>query len=122
MQLSQNIPPAKQHLLKRPIQPVLVLAAHLCLTLVTPWTVARQAPLPMEFCRQEYRKGLPFPSPGDLPDPGIKPRPPALQGDSLASEPPPLYPHQLLSEPPEGAESNEKVTWDERGKMGKIMK
>ena len=122
MQLSQNIPPAKQHPLKRPIQPVLVLVAHLCLTLVTPWTVARQAPLPMEFSRQEYWKGLPFPSPGDLPDPGIKPRPPALQADSLASEPPPLYPHQFLSEPPEGAESNEKVTWDERGKMGKIMK
>ena len=39
---------------------------------VTPWTVARQAPLSMEFCRQEYWSGLPFPPPGDLPDPGIK--------------------------------------------------
>ena len=55
---------------------------------VTPWTVARQAPLSMEFSRQEYWSGLPFPSPGDLPDPGIKPGCPALQADSLPSEPP----------------------------------
>ena len=53
----------------------------------TPWTVARQAPLCMGFSRQEYRSGLPFPSPGHLPHPGIKPRPPALQADSLPSEP-----------------------------------
>ena len=44
----------------------------------TPWTVAHQAPLSMEFSRQEYWSGLPFPSPGDLPDPGIEPRSPAL--------------------------------------------
>ena len=44
-----------------------------------PWNVARQAPLSMEFSRQEYRSGLPFPPPGDLPDPGIEPRSPALQ-------------------------------------------
>ena len=54
----------------------------------TPWTVARQAPLSMGFSRPEYWSGLPFPSPGDLPDPGIKPRSPALQADSLSSEPP----------------------------------
>ena len=48
--------------------------------------VARQAPLSMEFPRQEYWSGLPLPSPGDLPDPGIKPRSPALQVDSLPSE------------------------------------
>ena len=48
----------------------------------TPWTVAHQAPLPMGFPRQEYWSGLPFPSPGDLPDPGIKPVSPALQADS----------------------------------------
>ena len=42
-----------------------------CPTLVTPWTVACQAPLSMGFSRQEYWSGLPFPSPGDLPDPGI---------------------------------------------------
>ena len=52
------------------------------------WTVAYQAPLSMGFPRQKYRNGLPFPSPGDLPNPGIKPRSPALQADSLPSEPP----------------------------------
>ena len=55
---------------------------------VTPGTVAYQAPLSMEFSRQEYWNGLPFPSPGNLPDPGIKPRSPALQADALPSEPP----------------------------------
>ena len=55
---------------------------------VTPWTVAHQAPLSMEFSRQEYWSELPFPSPGDLPDPGIKPMSPALQADALPSEPP----------------------------------
>ena len=49
----------------------------------TLWTVAHQAPLSMGFSRQEYWSGLPFPSPGDLPDPGIKPRSPALQADAL---------------------------------------
>ena len=52
----------------------------------TPWTVARQAPLSMGFFRQEYWSGLPFPSPEDLPDSGIKPRSPALQADSLPFE------------------------------------
>ena len=55
---------------------------------VTPWTVAHQAPLSMRFSRQEYWSGLPFPSPGDLPDPGIEPRSPKLQADALTSEPP----------------------------------
>ena len=55
---------------------------------VTPWTVAHQAPLSMGFSRQEYWNGLPFPSPGDLPDPGIEARSPALWADSLPSEPP----------------------------------
>ena len=50
------------------------------------WTVAHKPPLSMEFFRQEYWSGLPFPSPGDLPNPGIKPRSPALQTDSLPSE------------------------------------
>ena len=54
----------------------------------TPWTVAHQAPPSMGFSRQEYWSGLPFPSPGDLPDPGIKPRSPTLQADALTSEPP----------------------------------
>ena len=57
-----------------------------CPTLVTPWTVARQAPLSMGFSKQEYWSGLPFPSPGDLPDPGIEPRSPALQTDALPTE------------------------------------
>ena len=54
----------------------------------TPWTVAYQAPPSMGFSRQECWSGLPFPSPGDLPDPGIEPRSPALQADALPSEPP----------------------------------
>ena len=54
----------------------------------TLWTVAYQAPLSMGFSRQEYWSGLPFPSPGDLPDPGIEPRSTTLQADALTSEPP----------------------------------
>ena len=54
----------------------------------TPWTVAYKAPLSLEFSRQEYWSGLPFPSPGDLPNLGIKPGSPALQADTLLSEPP----------------------------------
>ena len=54
----------------------------------TPWTVAYQAPPSMEFSRQEYWSGLPFPSPGDLPDWGIEPWSSALQADALPSEPP----------------------------------
>ena len=55
---------------------------------VTPWTVAYQAPPSMGFSRQEYWSGLPFPSSGDLPDPGIEPGSPALRADALTSEPP----------------------------------
>ena len=55
---------------------------------MTPWDVAQKAPLSMGFSRQEYWSGLPFPSPGDLPDPGMEPGSPALQADSLPSEPP----------------------------------
>ena len=55
---------------------------------VTLWSVARQAPLSMEFSRQEYWSGLAFTSPGDLPNPGIKPGSPVLQTDFLPSEPP----------------------------------
>ena len=53
-----------------------------------PWTVVHQAPLSMGFPRQEYWSGLPFPSPGDLPNPGIEPGSPELQADSLLSESP----------------------------------
>ena len=55
---------------------------------VTPWTVAYQVPPSIGFSRQECWSGLPFPSPGDLPDTGIEPRSPTLQADTLPSEPP----------------------------------
>ena len=61
--------------------------SRVCL-FVTLWTITHQAPLSMGFSRQEYWSGLPCPPPGDLPDPGIEPGPPALQEDSLPSEPP----------------------------------
>ena len=54
----------------------------------TPWTVAYQASLSMGFSRQEYWSGLPFPSLGDRPNPGIEPGSPALEADALTSEPP----------------------------------
>ena len=54
----------------------------------TPWTVAYQASLSMGLSRHEYWSGLPFPSPGDLPNSGIEPRSPALRADALTSEPP----------------------------------
>ena len=62
------------------------LVAKLCLTLVTPWMIALQVPLSVGFSRQEFWSGLPFPSPGDLPNPGIEPGSPALQSDSLWTE------------------------------------
>ena len=64
------------------------LLAQLCPTLATPWTIAHQSPLSIDFPRQEYWSRLPFPPPGDLPDPGIKPRCPAWEADSLPTEPP----------------------------------
>ena len=63
---------------------------------VTPWTEADQAPLFMGFSRQEYWSGLPFPSPGDLPHPGIEPGSPALQAVALPSKPPGI---KLVSPP-----------------------
>ena len=66
----------------------------------TPWTVVYQAPPSMGFSRQGYWSGLPFPSPEDLPDPGMKPRSPALQAETLPSEPPGKYSslHHIYSE------------------------
>ena len=69
-------------------------------TLCDPWTVAHQAPPSMGFSRQEHLSGLPFPSPGDLPDPGIEPRSPTLQADALTSAPPgkpPCIPNLVIS-------------------------
>ena len=65
----------------------------------TPWTVAYQASPSMGFSRQEYWSGLPFPSPGDLPDPGIEPGSLALEADTLTSEPPqkPLFSLDVLT-------------------------
>ena len=71
------------------LQYVVCLVTQSCLTLcLTPWTVACQAPLSMGFSRQEYWSGLPCLPPGDLPNPGTKPRSSTLQADSLPSEPP----------------------------------
>ena len=67
------------------------LVAQSCPTLVTPWTVALQGPLSMQFSRQEYWNELPFPPPEDLPDPGFKPKcpaSPALAGGFFTTEPP----------------------------------
>ena len=62
---------------------VYVLIAQSCLILATPSTVACQAPLFMEFSKQEYWSGLPFPLPGHIPHPGVQPKSPALEADSL---------------------------------------
>ena len=67
---------------------VKVLVAQSCLTLLTPWTIACQAPLSMGFSREGYWSGLPFPSPDNLPNPEIKPGSPASQADILPSESP----------------------------------
>ena len=64
--------------------------------LVTPWTVAHQAPLSMGFSRQEYWRGLVLPSPGDLPDPGIEPVSPALAGGFFITAPPVLHPIDIV--------------------------
>ena len=63
-----------------------MVVAKSCPTLVTPQTIACQAPLSMKFSMQEYWSGLPFPSPGNIPNPGIELRSPALQTDALTSE------------------------------------
>ena len=64
------------------------LVTQSCRLFATPWIAAHQDPLSTEFSRQEYWSGLPFPSPGDLSDPGIEPGSPTVQADSLPSEPP----------------------------------
>ena len=83
---------------------------------MTPGTVAPQAPLSMEFSRQEYWSGLPFPSPGDIPNSGIKPRSPALQADSLPAE---LQWKPRLCKGTEGNEGNQFGLELEAGEIGK---
>ena len=67
---------------------IVVLVAKSCPTLCDPIDCSHQVPLSTEFFRQKYWSGWPFASPGDLPNPGIKPGSPALQADFLPSEPP----------------------------------
>ena len=73
--------------------------AQSCPTLCDPVDCSPPAPLSMGFSRREYWSGLPFPSPGDLPDPGTEPKSPALQADALTSEPPgkPMASHCLMA-------------------------
>ena len=84
---------------------------------VAPWSVACQAPLTMGFFKQEYWSGLPFPSPGDLPDPGRKPASPAWQADSLPSEPP-GKPSNTLTLPNETGQYGEGKQALETGGLG----
>ena len=84
-----------------------------------PWTIAYQAPPSMEFSRQEYCSGLPFPSPGDLPDSRIKPKSPTLQADNLPSKPQIGYPwkkplHSRTSERPIHVCAWKWVDWNRR--------
>ena len=75
------------------------MCAQSCPVFATPWTVARQAPLSMGFPRQEYWSGLPFPSPGDLPNPGIKPRSPASLAGGFYTTMPPGKPKGAIMDP-----------------------
>ena len=73
--------------------------AQSCPTVCDPWAVAHQSPPSMGFSRQEYWSWLPFPSPGDLPDPGIEPSSLILQADALTSAPPgkPILPRTVAT-------------------------
>ena len=86
--LCKQVSPCAQQLIQSPHSGCREawLVAMLCSTLATPWTVALQAPLSMGFARQEYWSGLPFPTPGDVPDPRIEPGSPALQAEFLPTE------------------------------------
>ena len=77
---------------------------------MTPWTASHQAPLPIGFSRQEHWSGVPFPSPGDLPDLGVEPRSPALQADSLPTE--------LQGKPQKRPETKSARTQGHRNKLG----
>ena len=73
----------------------ILVVAKSCLTLCDPWTVARQSSLSMGFSRQEYWSGLPFPSPGNFPNPGVEPRSPALADSFFTSEHVPLITSEI---------------------------
>ena len=93
MNLCSTVEIPKSEILKDLIQASIYktcvcLVAQLVQLFLTPQTVALQAPLSMKFSRQEYWSGSPFPSPGNLPNPGIEPGSPALQAEALPSEPP----------------------------------
>ena len=90
-----KIPPAewcgqkkKKKLVNTDVEHICVCMLSCIQLLVTPWTVAHQTPLSVGFSRQEYWSGLPFPPPGDLPNPGITPKSPALAGRFFTPEPP----------------------------------
>ena len=82
-------PPPCNHLPKPPLSVTITFCMFECcvLLLTSPWTVAHQVPLSVGFSRQEYWNGLPFPSPGDFPNPGIEPAFPTLGGRFSAAEP-----------------------------------
>ena len=84
--ITEALPPAAQNVTAFGVLKVLKSLSRVRLR-VTPWTVGGQAPLSMGFSRREYWSGWPFPSPGDLCNPGIEPSFPALQADCLPSEP-----------------------------------
>ena len=84
----------------------------------TPWAVAHQAPLFMGFSRQEYSSGLPFPSPGDLPDPGIEPTSPVSSiGRHILTPEPPGKPlgRRRTEQSTEAAELGQKRLWPQEG-------
>ena len=88
------------------------LVVQLCLTLATPWTITHQAPLAMEFSRQEYWSGLPCPSPGDLPNLGLEPRSPALRQVSCIGS-------QILHQLSHQGRLKHKERYKHKGKSGK---
>ena len=83
----------------------------------TPWTTANQTPPSMGFSRQECWSGLPFPSPGDLPDSGIEPGSPTLQADALPSEPPGKPKVYMTKQKTQNSQNNIKRK-NEFGKLG----
>ena len=100
-----------------------VKVAQLCLLFVTQWTVACQAPLSMRFPTQEHWSGLPFPSPGDLPDPGIEPTSSAFQAASciagrfFTTEPPGKSLNFLWSWPKHSFGVSSNILWKNSNKL-----